>query len=66
MKRFAVNVVIPILMVLFVLSLAYQMYSFWSFKQQGKRFTSTNGQELCMRIQELEVKTGIEPKRCDY
>lgn len=66
MNRFLLHVVAPIVMVLFVLSIAYQMYSFWSFQQQGKRFTSTSGQELCMRIQELEVKTGIEPKRCDY
>jgi hypothetical protein len=66
-KNFLVNNIInPIIIGIILVSLGYQMYSFWSFKNQGKRFTLNNGQELCIRIRELEIKTGIEPKLCDY
>jgi hypothetical protein len=36
------------------------------FMSVGPRFTAANGQEVCMRVQELEKAAGITVKPCSY
>jgi len=36
------------------------------FMSMGPRFTAADGQEVCMRVQELEKVAGIVVKPCSY
>ena len=40
----------------------YQVLDYFKFKNAGKRFTASHGQELCLRVQALE--TNKQP--CEY
>jgi hypothetical protein len=40
----------------------YQVIDYFKFKNAGKRFTAADGQELCLRVQALEMN----PKPCEY
>lgn len=37
-----------------------------AFMNKGKRFTATDGQDLCLRIQQLERDRGLKPFSCNY
>ena len=40
----------------------YQVLDYFKFKNAGKRFTASHGQELCLRVQALETN----PQPCEY
>lgn len=50
--------------VISIVAISYLLISFYSFKSQGKRFTAEDGYKLCLRINTLEIKNGIEPIEC--
>lgn len=40
----------------------YQVVDYLKFRNAGKRFTAHHGQELCLRVQRLEMN----PLPCEY
>jgi hypothetical protein len=40
----------------------YQIVDYLKFRNAGQRFTAADGQELCLRVQALE----IDKKPCQY
>ena len=61
-----------VLGIILIISLSVQFYSFYRFKSVGARFTSQDGQELCLRIQILEhysigfKQSGLLGTECNY
>lgn len=57
---------------IFSASLIFQAWQLYRFMHQGARFTAQDGQELCLRVQELERRSngyqdaGKTPLPCDY
>jgi cbb3-type cytochrome oxidase subunit 3 len=52
----AIQALVLIALILFIAA------DYFVFRHQGARFTAQDGQNLCLRVQALEVK----PKSCEY
>lgn len=62
-----------IFFILFLVTVIFNIYHYILFLEEtkkfiskGKRFTASDGQELCLRIQSLEQQTFVQEKECNY